>query len=99
MTDRGLGFVFVTTDIDSSGVVWAAHLEGVHAPVLVVDWYDDFFEELDLPPGLAPLHFLIDSTAAIHGGWSAQLFNEECCEKLLGVVDLWVPASDSLGHQ
>ncbi len=92
MTDRDLGFVFVTTDIDSAGVVWAAHLEGVEAPVLVVDWYDRFFDELGLPPGVAPLHFLVDSTADVRRAWPS-FYGSDRCELMLDAIDSLLAAT------
>ena len=92
VNNRGLGFVFATTTVDSAGVVWAAQLEGIRAPVLVFPKYERFFMEVGFPPGVGPLHFLVDSTASVHGIW-ASFRDTSRCSQLTSDIDSLITQS------
>jgi len=66
----GWGFVFGTSRADSAGLVWAAGLDSVEAPVLVLPGCEDSLQELGLPRGASPLKLLIDSTTFLHRLWN-----------------------------
>ncbi len=77
-TEAGYGFVLVTSRADSAGLVWAAQLDSVDSPVLVMPGCEDYLLELGMPRGFAPLKLLIDSTAHIHQFWSPFVDTADC---------------------
>lgn len=61
----GWEFVFATSQSDSAGLIWAARLDSVDAPVLVIPGCDNYVLELGLPRGVLPLKCLLDSAGSI----------------------------------
>ena len=69
MIEAGNGFVFATSRADSAGLVYAAHLDSVDAPVLVLESYEQRIPHQSNWRAYAPFHFLTDSTGALLGTW------------------------------
>ena len=65
----GWGFVFATSRTDSSGLVWAAHLDSVEATILILPGCEDYILDIGLIRGVLPLKFLIDPTGEIFEFW------------------------------
>lgn len=85
-TEAGYGFVLVTSRADSAGLVWAAQLDSVDSPVLVMPDSEDYLLEVGIPRGLLPLKLLIDSTAHIHMLWNP-FVDTAGCNWLMDQID------------
>ena len=74
----GWGFLFATSQADSAGLVWAAKLDSVDAPVLVLPGCRDYLQELKLPRGTVPLKLLLDSTMNVRHLWNSATDTASC---------------------
>ena len=69
MIEHGNGFVFATSRADSAGLVYAAHLDSIDAPVLVLEAYEQRISRIGNWRGCAPFHLLADSTGNLIRVW------------------------------
>ena len=86
MIENGNGFVFATSRADSAGLVYAAHLDSVDAPVLVLESYEQRIPHQSNWRAYAPFHFLTDSTGALLGVW-LPAFNRGESDQMLHAID------------
>ncbi len=86
MLDSGNGFIFATSREDSAGLIYAAHLDSVDAPVLVLESYADRISRPADWRVYGPFHLLSDSTGRLIGMWLAVL-NEAANVEMLNMLD------------
>ena len=86
MIENGNGFVFATSRADSAGLVYAAHLDSVDAPVLVLESYEQRIPHQSNWRAYAPFHFLTDSTGALLGLWFPA-FNQDKSAQMIYEID------------
>lgn len=89
MTEKNVGLVFATSRADSAGLVYAAKLESVDAPVLTLSLYEQRFEEISIPRNITPLHFLVDSTAVLRRMWPP-IYNTGEDSSMMSTIDSFV---------
>ncbi|MFQ5453248.1 MAG: hypothetical protein ACE5D6_03575 [Candidatus Zixiibacteriota bacterium] len=86
MIENGNGFVFITSDVDSAGLVFTAHLDNVDAPILVYPEREKYLSDLWSPFHSIPLKLLLDSTATVKGMWLS-ITDSTYSNKLLDKID------------
>lgn len=86
MIENGNGFVFSTSRADSAGVVYAAHLDSVDAPVLVLESYEQRAIQPSNWRAFAPFHLLADSTGGLIRAWLTA-FDQNESDLLLETID------------
>jgi hypothetical protein len=88
MIEAGNGFVFATSRADSAGLVYAAHLDSVDAPVLVLESYEQRIPRLTNWRAYAPFHLLTDSTGALLGVWLPAFDRGESAQMIYAIDSL-----------
>lgn len=88
MIVAGNGFVFATSRADSAGLVYAAHLDSVDAPVLVLESYEQRIPRLTNWRAYAPFHLLTDSTGALLGVWLPAFDRGESAQMIYAIDSL-----------
>ncbi len=98
MVEAGGGLLFATSRVDSAGLAYAARLDGVEAPVLVLESYLNSNRPGSGWQAYAPWHFLCDSTGKVLGVWGT-VFDDSQSSAMMNAADSLMEEARGHGHQ